>query len=139
MTGETFKTDIDMKSKSTCSQVFGLLQKGISLPQIVIDQEIEPEQVIKIQEKYLNLVNRGDIVSLLIDQKDMPLIIDLVQYLVENPHHRRKIKELVDLQRDVWELRAEKEELGYDLTVSKCLDKQYNSQLETKRKRILKM
>ena len=37
MTGETIKTDLDMKRKSICSRVFALLQKGISLPQIVID------------------------------------------------------------------------------------------------------
>ena len=80
-----------MKSKSICSQVFVLLQGGITLPQIVIDQDIKPEQVLKIQEKYLNLVNKGKIVSLLIDQKDMTLIIDLLQYLVENPHHHRKL------------------------------------------------
>ena len=90
-TGETTKHDVDMKSKSICSQVFVLLQGGITLPQIVIDQDIEPEQVLKIQEKYLNLVNKGKIVSLLIDQKDMTLIINLLQYLVENPHHHRKL------------------------------------------------
>ena len=67
-TGETTKHDVDMKSKSICSQVFVLLQGGITLPQIVIDQDIKPEQVLKIQEKYLNLVNKGKIVSLLIDQ-----------------------------------------------------------------------
>ncbi len=31
----------------------------------------------------------------------MATIIDLVQYLVENPHHHEKIKELEDLQTDI--------------------------------------
>ena len=138
MTGETIKTDLDMKRKSICSRVFASLQKGISLPQIVIDEDIEPELAIKIQEKYFNLIGKGKIVSLLIDQKYMTLIIDLVQFLVENPHHRRKIKKLVDLQRVIWELKAEKEDVEEDLGVSITLEKYYDSQVEAKRKKILK-
>ena len=69
----------------------------------------------------------------------MTLIIDLLQYLVENPHHRKKIKDLVDLQRDIWELMAEKNEVEDDLRVSRYLDKHYNLQLEAKREKTLKM
>ena len=68
----------------------------------------------------------------------MTLIIELVQFLVENPHHRRKIKKLVDLQRVIWELKAEKGDVEEDLGVSITLEKYYDSQVEAKRKKILK-
>ena len=72
-TGENKLTNEDMKSKSICSRAFDLFQKEIPITQIVIDLDIEPEQVKKFQDSYLDLSNRQKIVSLLKDKNSMPL------------------------------------------------------------------
>lgn len=131
---ETIETNVNMKGKSICSCVFDSLQKGIRLPQIVIDHDIEPELVLKIQEKYLNLIGKGQIVSLLKNQQDVALIIDILGYLVENPHHRKKMKELVELQREIWEMMVDKSELENDIRIAKYLYEKYDSMLEKQRK-----
>jgi hypothetical protein len=137
MTADTTKTDLNVKSKSICSLVFESLQKGTPLPQIIIDHDIEPEQVIKIQEKYLDIVGKGKIISLLKEQKNLSLIINIVEFLVKNPHHLKKITDLRDLQREIWDLMSERDEIREDVRISKCVDKHYDSKLELKRKKIL--
>ena len=92
------ETNVSLKVKSVCSRVFDSLQKRNFITQIVIDNDIEPELVLKIQENYLNLIGKG-IVSLLINQKDVGLIIDMVEYLSENFPHRKKLNDLIQLQR----------------------------------------
>lgn len=128
------ETDPNLKGKSVCSRVFDSLQKGVPLTQIVIDNDIEPALVIKIQEKYLNLIGKGKIVTLLIDRPDVALIIDILEFLVDYPHHRSKIKELVELQREIWHLTIDKAELKNDIKAAKYLYEHYDSMLETLRK-----
>lgn len=65
ITGENKETNEDTKSKSICARAFDLFQKEIAITQIVIDLDIEPEQVKKIHDSYLDLLNRQKIVSLL--------------------------------------------------------------------------
>ena len=45
--GQNTDTGIDMKDKSICAQVFDLLEKGTSLPQIVIKVDIDPEEAMR--------------------------------------------------------------------------------------------
>ena len=128
------ETDTNLKGKSVFSRLFDSLQKGVPLTQIVIDNDIEPELVIKIQEKYLNLIGKGKIVTLLVVRPDMALVIDILEFLVDYPHHRRKIKELVELQREIWNLTIDKSELKNDIKTAKYLYEHYDSMLETLRK-----
>ena len=67
--GENTDTGIDMKDKSICAQVFDLLEKEISLPQIVIKVDIDPEEAMRLQEKYLLVSKRDKIIHLLKDKK----------------------------------------------------------------------
>ena len=64
----------------------------------------------------------------------MALVIDLLEFLVDYPHHRRKIKELVELQREIWNLTIDKSELKNDIKTAKYLYEHYDSMLETLRK-----
>jgi hypothetical protein len=60
----------------------------------------------------------------------MALVIDILEFLVENPHHRGKIKELIELQREIWNLTKEKAELKHDIKTAKYLYEHYDSMLE---------
>ena len=73
--GENTDTGIDMKGKSICAQVFDLLEKKTSLSQIVIKVDIDPEEAMKLQDKYLYVSKRGRIIHLLKDQKDMDCVL----------------------------------------------------------------
>ena len=138
ITGENTEANEEIDSKSICSRAFDLFQKGVSLPQAVIDLDIEPEQVKKFHESYLNLANRQNIVSLLKDEKDVQLKIDILDFLQTNPHHLKKIKETIDIQNVIWEVTAEIEELKDERNDAKNINKYYDSKLEEKRKKILK-
>ena len=81
MFGENTDTGIDMKGKSICAQVFDLLEKKISLSQIVIKVDIDPEEAMRLQDKYLHVSKRDRIIRLLKDQKDMDLTIEILEFL----------------------------------------------------------
>ncbi len=115
ITGENKETNEDMKSKSICSRAFDLFQKEIPITQIVIDLDIEPEQVKKFQDIYLDLSNRQKIVSLLKDVNSMPLKIEILEFLQENPDLLAKIKEAIDIQFLIWDKKAELNEANDDL------------------------
>ena len=96
--GENTVTDVDVKGKSICAQVFDLLEKEISLPQIVIKVDIDPEEAMKLQDKYLYVSKRGKIVNLLNDQLGMDSTIEILEFLKADPDLFNKIKEFKDLQ-----------------------------------------
>jgi hypothetical protein len=102
--GENTVTDVDVKGKSICAQVFDLLEKEISLPQIVIKVDIDPEEAMKLQDKYLYVSKRGKIVNLLNDQLGMDSTIEILEFLKADPDLFNKIKEFKDLQLLVWNL-----------------------------------
>jgi len=94
ITGENTEANEEMDSKSSCSRAFDLFQKGVSLPQAVIDLDIEPEHLKKFHESYVNVANRQKIVSYLKDEKDAQLKIDILEFLQTNSHHLKKLKKL---------------------------------------------
>jgi hypothetical protein len=63
--GENTDTGIDVKGKSICAQVFDLLEKDTSLSQIVIKVDIDPEEAMRLQDKYLHVSKRDRVISLL--------------------------------------------------------------------------
>lgn len=136
--GENTETNVDMKNKSVRSQVFDLLQKGVPLIQIIIDLDIESELALKLQDEYLSLIKKEEIVCLLKDKNKLQVTLEIAQLLQENPHLLRKIKQSIDIQRVTWDLMAEKNEVEEDLKVAKDLYMRYDSQLEDMRKQILK-
>ena len=87
-----------MKGKSICAQVFDLLEKEISLSQIVIKVDLDPEEAMKLQDKYLYVSKRGKIVNLLNDQLGMDSTIEILEFLKADPDLFNKIKEFKDLQ-----------------------------------------
>ena len=133
--GEDTDTAIDMKGKSICAQVFDLLEKKTPLSQIVIKVDIDPEEAMRLQDKYLHVLKRDKIIHLLEDQKDMALTIDILGFLKANLHLLKKIKEIKDLQNVVWNLMIDREEIEHDIEVDKTLLRHYDEQIE-KRKRI---
>ena len=132
--GENTDTSPEMKSKSTCAQVFDLLEKGIPLPQIITRVDIDPDEAMRIENKYLQVLKRDKIVYLLKDQKDMALTIEILEFLKENPHLWKPIKETKDLQFVVWNLMVDREEIEHDIEVDKTLLRAYDKMLEKKMK-----
>ncbi len=130
ITGENKETNGDMKSKSICSRAFDLFQKEIPITQIVIDLDIEPEQVKKIHDSYLDLLNRQKIVSLLKDENSTPLKIEILEFLQENPDLLAKIKESIDIQILIWEKKAELNEANSDLDTTNNLIRYAESRLQ---------
>ncbi len=129
ITGENKETNEDMKSKSICSRAFDLFQKEIPITQIVIDLDIEPEQVKKIHDSYLDLLNRQKIVSLLKEGNNM-LKIEILEFLQENPDLLAKIKEAVDIQILIWEKMVELNEANTDLDTTNHLIRYAESRLQ---------
>jgi len=133
---ENTVTDVDMKGKSICAQVFDLLEKEISLSQIVIKVDIDPEEAMKLQEKYLCVSKRDKIVNLLNDQKSMDLTIDILEFLKANPDLLNKIKGFKDLQLLVWNLMIDRKEIENDIKVDKTLLKHFDKQIENRREEL---
>ena len=69
-TSEITESDIQIKNKSMCAQVFECLIKKIPLPQIVKDLDIEPEKVINFHKEFLLLQNQDNLVSILGKNKE---------------------------------------------------------------------
>jgi hypothetical protein len=134
--GEITDTGIDMKGKSICAQVFDLLEKETSLSQIVIKVDIDPEEAMRLQDKYLHVSKRDRVISLLKDQKDSVLTIEILEFLRVNPKYWKKIKEIKDLQIMVWNLMVDREEIEQDIKVDKSLLRYYDEQMEKKKKQL---
>jgi hypothetical protein len=135
---EGYGTDksTEMKGKSICAQVFDLLEKGTSITQIVIKVDINPEEAIRIQDKYLHMSKRDGIIDLLKDQNGMALNIEILEFLKENPRLLKQIKETMDLQFVVWNLMADREEIEHDIEVDKKMHRHYDEQLKKKEKQL---
>ncbi len=129
-TEESIEDSIDMKSKSECSRALDLLQKGVPLIDVIIILDIEPERGKKYQEIYLDLLKREKIVSLLKDGKDIPLKIEILEYLLKNPQFYRKIKQGMDIQTVIWELIEEEKEAQHYLDITNFLLKRAEARLE---------
>lgn len=123
-------TNDDTKSKSICSRAFDLFQKEIHITQIVIDLDIEPEQVKKIHNSYLDLLDRQKIVTLLKDGNNMHLKIEILEFLQQNPVHLTKIKESKDIQILIWEKEIELNEAYHDLDIANKLIRDAESRLQ---------
>lgn len=134
MDGENTDTSPEMKSKSICAQVFDLLEKEIPLPQIITKVDIDPDEAMRIENKYLHVLKMDKIVYLLKDQKDMVLTIDILEFLKENPHLLKLIKEAKDLQFMVCDLMVDREEIEHDIEVDKTILRMYDKMLEKKEK-----
>ena len=128
--GEDTVIGIDMKGKSICAQVFDLLEKGTSLSQIVIKVDIDPEEAMRLEDKYLHVLKRNKIIHLLKDQKNMALILDILKFLISSPDLWWKIKEIKDLQTVIWNLMADREEIEYDIKVDQTILIHYDRQVE---------
>jgi len=81
-----------MKGKSICAQVFDLLEKGYSLAQIVIKVDIDPDEAMRIQDKYLIVSKKDRIINLSNDLKDMDQTIEIQEFLKANPKQWNEIK-----------------------------------------------
>ncbi|WP_148687580.1 hypothetical protein [Candidatus Nitrosocosmicus hydrocola] len=90
--GENTDTGTEMKGKSICAQVFDLLEKGYSLAQIVIKVDIDPDEAMRIQDKYLIVSKKDRIINLSNDLKDMDQTIEIQEFLKANPKQWNEIK-----------------------------------------------
>jgi DNA-binding CsgD family transcriptional regulator len=132
--GENTDTSADMKGKSICAQVFDLLEKGYSLAQIVIIVDIDPEEAIRLQDKYHYVTKRDKILNLLKDKNDLDSTIEILEFLKINPKYCKKIKEIKDLEIIIEELKADREEIEEDIHAKKIIDQYYDRQLQLKEK-----
>ena len=125
-----------MKDKSICSQVFDLLEKETSLPQIVIKVDISPEEAMSLQEKYLIVTKRGKIIHLLKDKKDMALTIEILEFLKVYPEYWKKIIEIRDLEIIISNLKADRNDIEKEIWVNKILCRHYEGQIQIKEKQL---
>ena len=102
ITGEHIKTNNGMKSKSLCSQALDQLLKGVSLIQVTINLDLEPEQAKKYYDIFLDLTKREKIVSLLGEGQDLDLNIKILTYLLKNPPEVKRIEENEKSHIEVW-------------------------------------
>ena len=122
-----------MKSKSFCAQVFDLLEKKLPLPKIVIKVDIDPEEAMRLEDKYLHVSKRDRIIYLLNDQKNLDLTIEILEFLKANPDLLNKIKEIKDLQIIVWNMMIDRDEIENDIKVDKTLLKHYDENMAKKK------
>ncbi|HYF99746.1 MAG TPA: hypothetical protein VD815_06625 [Candidatus Saccharimonadales bacterium] len=130
ITGEDADIDIDMKGKSICAQLFDLLEKGTALSQIIVKIDVDPEEAMRLEDKYLHVLKRDKIIHLLKDQKNMTLILDILEFLISNPDLWKKIKEIENLQTIIRNLMADRGEIEHDIEVNKTLLIHYDGQVE---------
>jgi hypothetical protein len=113
-----------------------LLEKETSLTQIVIKVDIDPEEAMRLQDKYLHVLKRDKIIHLLKDQIDMDFTIEILEFLRVNPQHWKKIKEIKDLQIIIWNFMADLEEIEENIEVNKTLLRFYDGQVQIKEKQL---
>ena len=107
-TGESNESDIQIKNKSICSQVFECLLKKIPLPQIVKDLDIEPEKVINFHKEFLLLQNQDNLVAILGKNKDYPESISkLNDYLTTNNSDIKELSSREDLEKRIKDLQGQ--------------------------------
>ena len=112
------------------------LEKETSLSQIVIKVDIDPEEAMRLQDKYLHVSKRNKIIRLFKDKNDMALTIEIIEFLRVNPKYWKKIKEIKDLEIIIWNLMADREEVEEDIGVNKTLLRFYDGQLQVKEKQL---
>jgi hypothetical protein len=129
-------SSIEEKGKSICSQVFDLLEKHIPLTQIIIKLDIDPEEAMRLEDKYLHVLKRNQIVNLLNNQPDMDLTIEIVEFLQANSNQFDEIKEVKDLQILKSNLMYDLDEIKDDIKVNKTLLKHFDKQINEKQKEL---
>lgn len=134
--GENRDAGIDMKDKSICAQVFDLLEKETSLSQIVIQVDIDPEEAMRFQEKYLLVTKRDKIIHLLKDKKDMALAIEILEFLRVHPEYWKKINEIRDLDIIIWNRMAVRDNIEEEIGVNKILCRHYDGQIQIKEEKL---
>ncbi len=134
--GEINKSDMQIKNKSICSQVFDLLEKHVPLAQIIIKVDIEPDKAIKIEDEYLHVTKRDRIIYLLKDEKDLDSTIEILEFLKANRHLLKKIKEIKDRQIMIWNLMADKEEIKNEIENDQIILQAYDELIEKKQKQL---
>jgi hypothetical protein len=135
-TNENGIASIEEKDKSICSQVFDLLEKQIPLTQIIIKLDIDPEEAMRLEDKYLHVLKRNQIILLLNNQTDMDLTIEILEFLQANPNQLDEIKEVKDLQILKSDLIYERDEIKDAIKVNKFLLKNLYKQINEKQKEL---
>ena len=90
----------------------------------------------RLQDKYLHVSKRDRVISLLKDQKDSVLTIEILEFLRVNPKYWKKIKEIKDLEVIIWNLMADREDVEEDIEVNKTLLRYYDRQIQIKEKQL---
>lgn len=139
------KVDIedDQKKKplSVSSQAFKLFLKGKSTVQVAIGLDLPPDNILKIHSDYMTLQNRQDFVSIL-DGKGNSLkgFLEILHHLKENRISIKDIKDIVDIKKEISDLKVERDRLELDnfnaeetlkyfhLEINKFQNKRYNQQ-----------
>ena len=134
--GENTVIDVDMKGKSICAQVFDSLEKEIPMSQIIINGDFDPDETMRLQDKYLYVSKRDKIVNLLNDQKGMDSTIEILEFLKANPGLLNEIKKFKDLKLLVWNLMIDRKEIENDIKVDKTLLKHFDKQIENRREEL---
>ena len=132
--GENTDTSTDMKGKSICAQVFDLLEKETSLSQIVIKVDIDPEEAMRLQDKYLHVLKRNKIVNLLKNPKDLDLFLEIFEFLQANSDHFYEIKEVIDLQMYKSDLKCDIDDMEENIKSNNTILEHLHKQIIQKQK-----
>ncbi|ALI35426.1 hypothetical protein NMY3_01221 [Candidatus Nitrosocosmicus oleophilus] len=136
-TGKINELDTQIKNKSICSQVFDLLEKKVPLAQIITRVDIDPDEAMKIENKYLQVSKRDRIIYLLREEKDMVLTIEKLEFLKANPDLWKEIKKTMDIQTVNRNLVIEGDNIENEIEGKKILLKNfYNKMIKEKRKKL---
>jgi len=133
--GEGSGTGLKMKDKSICAQVFDLLDKKIPLTKIIVMVDIDPDEAMRLQDKYLIVSKKDRIVELLNDQ-DMDRIIEIVEFLYANPQQRNEIHESIDLQILNSNLKFERDEIKEEIKSNKIILKYFYNKIRQKQRQL---
>ena len=140
------KDDIEEKNEpkkkplSISSQAFNLFLEGKSIVQVAIGLDLPTDQVLKIHSDYLTLQNRQKIVSILVDNGNNPKLLETLHYPKENRIGLKDFKDIVDIKKEIGDLKMERDKLEWDnfnaeetlkyrlMDINKIQNKRYNQQ-----------
>ena len=107
----------DQKKKplSIPSQAFKLFLEGKSIVQVAIELDLPTDNIMKIHSDYLTLQNRQDIVSILDSNgNNLKGFLEILHHLKENRISIKDVKDIVDIKKEISDLKVERDRLDVD-------------------------
>lgn len=109
------KNEPKYKPLSISSQYFKLFLEGKPIVKVAIGLDLPTDNILKIHSDYLTLQNRQDFVSIQDeDGNNLKGFLEILRHLKENRISIKDVKDIVDIKKEISDLKMERDKLDVD-------------------------